>query len=287
MAYTPIGSDDPRNPNNYLKEELLQILNDGVNDIVIRLKGYLGNNTGEVDANAKVVLEALETLKTSITQNTQYLKQNGDNRVILFENRNGNTNIQTDQRMYNGADSTINPNINTLDDLNDNTKTLYEVDSSLDLLDRDEETRKRNLIRIQTRLNNCQTLEILYLRKHEELMKTFAFTINLFDKYKYSIKMILYLLKNLVNKRMPDEEEREKLLEREIPKGVGVVDLPKPIITNIQQLLRDQSNVQGVINDMDKALVREQKPNLGRLTDFTQDRPFSVDIKTPTATQPR
>jgi hypothetical protein len=99
---------------------------------------------------------------------------------------------------------------------------------------------------IERRLNNCQFLEILYLVKHEELMKTFAFTLNLFDKYKYSIKILLFVLKNLVYKKG-------------IPGATGAtlptsVKLPKALIPNIMKLLADQKQVQDVITSMQNTL---------------------------------
>lgn len=50
---------------------------------------------------------------------------------------------------------------------------------------------------IMTRLNECSELEFYYLRKHEELMKTFKFTVNLFDKYKYATQLLLFLINNI------------------------------------------------------------------------------------------
>ena len=48
---------------------------------------------------------------------------------------------------------------------------------------------------IQTRLNNCQALEILYLHKHNEVIRIFEFAKILFTKYKYAITLILYFIK--------------------------------------------------------------------------------------------
>ena len=77
-------------------------------------------------------------------------------------------------------------------------------------------------------------------------MKIFAFTINLFDKYKYAIKVILFLLKNLVYKD-PDTDTTPK------------IDLPLPIITNIKKLVEDQKKVQGIIDDMKTSLDKDAK----------------------------
>jgi len=101
------------------------------------------------------------------------------------------------------------------------------------------EKETKDVAEIETRLNNCQYLELLYLIKHEELMKTFAFTLNLFDKYKYAIKILLFVLKNLVQK---DTQSPVK------------VKLPKPLIPNILKLLQDQKQVQDVITTMQQTL---------------------------------
>ena len=73
--------------------------------------------------------------------------------------------------------------------------------------------------------------------KHEELMKTFVFALNLFDKYQYSIKLLLFVLKNLVIKRLP-------------PRPPINIQLPKPLIRNIKELLKDQQKMQDVIKEM-------------------------------------
>jgi hypothetical protein len=77
-------------------------------------------------------------------------------------------------------------------------------------------------------------------------MKTFAFTLNLFDKYKYSIKILLFVLKNLVYKK-------------DTPGATGAtlptsIKLPKALIPNIMKLLQDQKQVQDVITSMQNTL---------------------------------
>jgi carbon monoxide dehydrogenase subunit G len=116
-------------------------------------------------------------------------------------------------------------------------------------------------VTISNRLINCQNLEVLYLIKHDELMTTFAFTLNLFDKYKYSTKVILVLLKFLVTKNTVP-----------VTPGTGCNDikLPKPLITNIKKLLIDQEKVQDVITGM-KNTIMEGK-NIAGVVDVNFDR---------------
>jgi len=101
---------------------------------------------------------------------------------------------------------------------------------------------------VQKRINSCIHLEALYLKKHNEILNIFSFVLNLFDKYKYAIKVILYLLKNLVR-----PEDKKKFINtgtdtgNDIPLGIR---LPKPLIKNINLLLEDQSKIQNVITRM-------------------------------------
>ena len=55
-----------------------------------------------------------------------------------------------------------------------------------------------NIEDIQKRVDNCWVLENLYLKKHEELYTVFRFALTLFDKYKISTELLVYLIKNLV-----------------------------------------------------------------------------------------
>jgi len=125
---------------------------------------------------------------------------------------------------------------------------------------------------IQQRLNNCANLEYLYLAKHDELMTTFTFTLNLFDKYKYAIKVMLFLLKNLVYK---DSKK---------------IKLPKPLITNIQKLLKDQATVQGVITNMEETLenndIKQRTSALSATDDPFNPEDPAMDTKIADDAQP-
>lgn len=113
---------------------------------------------------------------------------------------------------------------------------------------------------IQNRLINCQYLEILYLTKHDELMNIFRFTLNLYDKYTYAIKILLFVLKNLLEQRpcppreYPPEQPHPPIDPRQIK-------LPKALISNIKQLLKDQKHVQDVIGRL-KPVVENAVPDL-------------------------
>jgi hypothetical protein len=261
--YTDVNSinDDEK----FLSDRLLQILNEGVNRIVEELQEELGNDRQSINQTAKNVLGSLNELRNSI--NTSINNINGDVKIQNAESENGSAQINSTID-YQGVEYLANTGIQTLDD--EEIKD-YVLGDRLDLSD------KNNRDRIQTRLNNCQTLEVLYLKKHEELMKTFAFTINLFDKYKYSINMILYLLKNLVKKELPDEREKERQRqeqinrgerdpyeEKELKKGEAIVQLPLPILKNVGLLIKDKNTIGSIISSMNDTLGKHN------ITDLTK-----------------
>jgi hypothetical protein len=111
-------------------------------------------------------------------------------------------------------------------------------------------------------------------------MKIFAFTINLFDKYKYAIKVILFLLKHLVYKDPADRED--------IPRSIPRINIPIPIIPNIKKLLIDQNLVQGVIDKMKRVIVdnadagaNTEEETLQRATSENSDIENTINNKIP------
>ena len=111
-----------------------------------------------------------------------------------------------------------------------------------------------NQTKLTERLKNCQTLEELYLRKHKEIIRIFGFVVDLFDKYKYAIKVILFLLKNLVRAEQGNAQPQpQPQPQPQLPGSVNV-RLPKPIITGINLLLKDQANIQTIIDGMEKVV---------------------------------
>ena len=118
---------------------------------------------------------------------------------------------------------------------------------------------------IKSRLINCQYLEILYLTKHDELMKIFQFTLNLYDKYTYAIKILLFVLKNLLEQRPCPPREPPQPGEPQPPHPPiqpGQIKLPKALISNIKQLLKDQKQVKDVIERMRPIVERDTLPEL-------------------------
>jgi hypothetical protein len=247
---------DSNTEEGKLTERLLQILNTRINQIVVDFKQVLGNTNQAVNGSVATIVGVLDTLSDNINTTSTI----GNN--LIFGNPlqiNRDTGITTP---YNDAilRQGLNPgdfqeyNYNTITAINDNLNNnpqfysntvnnnqFENLDSNIidpNNIDGAEIQLDANGIeQVQNRLSNCADLEHLYLVKHMELMKIFAFTINLFDKYKYAIKIVLFLLKYLVNK---NKEEPD----------CGSIKLPPPLIPKINDLVRDQAAVQDTINLM-------------------------------------
>jgi hypothetical protein len=253
---------------NYNNE--LAIINQNVNVLVEIIKRKLGNSNQNVNQKVAVIVNNINRAMNTInTNHMQHIEQriitrdartnealvkdtatlNNLNNPILqnFVHLQNYTRGEDSQQYVNTANaneaivSVQDPvnlgNLITIDmtDLqNDNGSSLNPEYTAGQL---DLANNQADINTVQTRLDNCQRLEMLYLMKHEELMKTFVFALNLFDKYQYSIKLLLFVLKNLVIKRLP-------------PRPPINIQLPKPLIRNIKELLKDQQKMQDVIKEM-------------------------------------
>ena len=243
-------------PDDILKQDLFQIINKKINNIVEDLKKRLGPDIQVSNENAKDIMKMLNTfnlnINTIIDRDIRLVDQNIvitglDGKRITQKTANYYTkiNLHPDQIKNNLE------NMETIDTPNAVKYANVDDNQALDL------STSADLNKLNDRLRNCQNLEILYLIKHDELMTTFAFTLNLFDKYKYAVKIILLLLKSLVYKK-------------ETTGGpTGKVQLPGEIIKKIGVLVKDQQVVQGVINEMKKTLIEDpdnpinlQDPNI-------------------------
>ena len=178
-------------------EDLLEIISTGINNIVLTLKLRLGQNFTENNENAKLITDRLNQIKTDITtQIRDNLYVNDPNAI----NIDPDTNILTPGAEFlpNGVTA---DQINLINDrdfrnLDSDEPELGNVVEGIIPASEDLNVANGNQVNIDIinlRLKNCQKLEFLYLKKHDEIMKIFAFTMNLFDKYKYAIKIILLL----------------------------------------------------------------------------------------------
>ena len=108
---------------------------------------------------------------------------------------------------------------------------------------------------VQARLNNCFVLEHLYLRKHEELFNVFSFTVNLFDKYRLSTNILVFLIKYLIQQGV--DVGLPGISKPDIPPKISV-RIPKKIIKNIRALISDQDAIQKIIKDMRDKTNKDQ-----------------------------
>jgi len=243
----PIDYNEIHSPNNILKENLFQIINEKINDIVENLKKRLGPNIRVTNENARDIMNMLNSFSNSINNHiTTNITQQEDN--IIITGTDGNKTTMKSNTYYDKFQTDIknNANINAMGSIDSPNAGRFNYatvpDTTLNL------SRPDDINILENRLINCQNLEMLYLIKHDELMTTFAFTLNLFDKYKYSIKIVLFLLKNLVYKQ---EKPGGKTETVKLPG----VKLPGDIIKKIGLLVKDQGVVQGVIEQMKKTLI--------------------------------
>jgi len=261
----PLGTGDE---DQLFNTQLLQIISKGIDDIVIQLKNRLGSNFTESNENAKTIIEMINTLDSVIKNDIRPLQTLDQDSISLDVNntiKTGSKYLIAQKKNGTFLDTKV-------DDINiDDTydfKTLNSeykpiVNEQINLLETEITLNPTGVEDIQRRLKNCQNLEFLYLKKHDEIMKIFAFTINLFDKYKYAIKVMLFLLKHLVYKDEPYIPVPTPIstvplgsVSGSSPPIEPKIKLPLTIIKNIKKLLRDQQTVQLVINKMDDAIIK-------------------------------
>jgi len=276
---------------NYNNE--LAIINQNVNVLVEIIKRKLGNSNQNVNQKVAVIVNNINRAMNTInTNHMQHIEQriitrdartnealvkdtatlNNLNNPILqnFVHLQNYTRGEDSQQYVNTANaneaivSVQDPvnlgNLITIDmtDLqNDNGSSLNPEYTAGQL---DLANNQADINTVQTRLDNCQRLEMLYLIKHEELMKTFTFTLNLFDKYQYSTKLLLFVLKNLVNKQPPGHPPY-------VPMPIRI-NLPKPLIRNIKELLKDQQKMGDVITEMRNALDDDSVRDIASTTKY-------------------
>jgi hypothetical protein len=245
--------------NNYYShntdsnEIVLAIINTEINNMILNIKKKLGNNYNGTNQNVVAIMEMLNELQNNI-DNKIINTDNSDIKIKILKKGDGEGDGDGDGDLYKTEIGNKYINEYKYDNVkNKQYPSLKNLDSEIYNSNIQFKEKAISFEDVQKRLNNCYILEMLYLIKHEEVMKTFAFTLNLFDKYKYSIKLLLYVLKNLVFKtKTKDEKEPHAGID---DKTCENVKLPKTLIPNIQILLNDQEKVQNVIKMMQNQLV--------------------------------
>jgi len=236
--------------NENQNSAILEIFDIGINKIIHELKTKLGVDIANTNRHASEIFSMLNTLSKDIKNEN-------------FENGITNDKIAGKHSSYKKTEADSQNDINTFK-INDpkniqfltDRKNKFQPYKYANLDDRNkiydsqrEETidldSSNGIERVENRLKNCQNLEKLYLIKHDELMTTFHFTIELFDRYNYAIKVILYLMKHLVYKKGGVNPNKKQ------------IKLPKKIIEGLDGLLASQQNVQGVIQKMSQELEKQ------------------------------
>ena len=237
-----IAQDDSTKRHKYHTQQqpksnlFFRIIEEGVDNIIVKLKnaikGYGEDDYNEIETTndgAKIIFDKLNELSQTIKNEysgtetaegiERQLKMSMEN--AQQPNDGGNYDSNMDVYYYFMKTQTDNSN---------HKKLANKIQKT-------EKIPSNNVIEINNRLEACVNLEYLYLKKHEEIINIFSFVLQLFEKYKYAIKVILYLLKNLV--RVPSQTSNPL-----------TINLPKPIIKNIFTLVKDQYKIENIVNKM-------------------------------------
>lgn len=285
-------TDDSVSKNN---QDLLEIFDQGINNIVLRLKSRFGENNNEVNevvksikdifGNIDTIIQDDKILKNDVVVDNKDYEQKQDNdgktisgQAVSKKNERGEykSTIQdqhSEELKMIPQFAQIKTNYTTFNNDLDNSNTDYTaaMEDEAEVLSLDT---PNNIEILNTRLKNCQALELFHLKLFENFMKTGAFTLSLYEKYKYVTTVMLYLLKNLVNK-----PKLEKITDCSIsgygdygddgdgyggihgnsgndktPRNCPKIRLPKTVIKNIGRLVEEQNRIQGTINTIDTAL---------------------------------
>jgi len=272
----PVNYDIPISDDSVAKnnQDLLEIFDQGINNIVLRIKARFGHNNKQVNeivssissifGNIDDIIKDNDRLGTdsfanddyeydgkNITRNPDGTIAEGVGKAVSVKNPDTGeyTSTISGKHMEEGI---MNKQFNQVKQINKfkgdlNLINDYEVVNEKTELNLNIPEEREKLM---TRLKNCQALEIFHLKLFENFMKTGAFTLTLYEKYKYITTVMLYLLKNLVNKPK---------LEKDCSSGATIpiadtVILPKTVIKNIGRLVEEQNRIQGTINTIDTAL---------------------------------
>ena len=236
--------------------KILEIFHEGINYIIDKLIKKFGNNNEKVNEAVSAITSLFENIDGTITtedikaeedflDKALITKQDQDTREHSSEISGKHVEqtpmaAQFDQMK--NINGTTTKNIDNI--INGEYKAAMDDSKTLNMAD------PYDIKQLQTRLKNCQAFEIIHLKLYENFMKTGAFTLTLYEKYKYITHVMLYLLKNLVYK--------PKLTKQElIDNGCDTsnqIKLPKTIIKNIGKLVKEQDNIQKTIDGISNGL---------------------------------
>lgn len=291
----PIVSNDPLDVNIKQYDEgpttnkiILEIINNHISRMIADIKSAeLGNTNAKVGETVNAINAALIGIQTTLNDGSNALIKtrledtDGDFKFNLKK-----TDDELNKYQYNDTETQF---TTAAGDFYDKTKfknvpvtnAFKTLDSaSITRLEENEYMAKHNVLPtdtaayaaantqrknlIQTRLNNCYTLELLYMKKHEEVLKLFAFCTNLFTKYRYAVKLILYLLHSLVYRtKLPtNETDTTQYINNNYTingDGCPEVKIPKTLIKRIDLMVKDQKDMETIVDGIDKKLKEEDE----------------------------
>jgi hypothetical protein len=242
--------------------KILEIFHEGINYIIDKLIKKFGNNNEKVNEAVSAITSLFENIDGTIdrTITTEDIKAEDDfKHNALITKKDQDTRERSSEISGQHVEQTpMAAQFEQMETTNINGTTTKNIDNIIngDYKAAMDESRKLNMTNpkdieeLETRLKNCQAFEIIHLKLYENFMKTGAFTLTLYEKYKYITHVMLYLLKNLVYK--------PKLTKQElIDNGCDTsnqIKLPKTIIKNIGKLVEEQDNIQKTIDGISNGL---------------------------------
>jgi hypothetical protein len=269
-------------------QDLLEIFDKGINDIVLSIKAKFGSDNQQVNSVVNAISTILQSISTDI--NKEELIANDDygaTKLITKKDNDGkytseikdgkqhreysSTQIQFDQiERLRTSKSTVFQNLNTGLGADYTVLNSTDANDTLDLNDQNA------VDKLNTRLANCQALEISYLDANAILHSVGAFTKTLFEKYMYVTNVMLYLLKNLVNK---PKLSSKTFVDSGCVGANQTVTLPKAIIKNVAQLIGEQSKLKDSIDMIELGLTKTNMDNMYNFANLAID----TDLKATTS----
>jgi len=231
-------------------DQLLRIIHIGIDDIIVKLKIAVDNKALDTNLGEGTIAKTNDAVLAILKVFDKFKEGNNfDGTPMVSEN---GVVLKPDQLNFNNKLG-INVGMSMQDidgeaDILDYNTGLTSVDYNAIGVKELNLTKVVDQDQLQKRLENCTALEHYYIAKHKEIIRIFNFVINLFDKYKYAIKVILFLLKNLV--RANNSTTPPGSSNTSHPAADVKINLPRPIITGIKLLLNDQKNIQTIITGM-------------------------------------
>ena len=217
-----------------------------IKDMITKLKGVLG----KTDKNSARKINDIITVLNEITDDAKKDFTTADNRDPARSDQL-REDIYTSKFQENDPSKVLTKTIGWVNTKADETEaTLYDVANKGSDIPCDTAGREK----IENKLQKCFDLEILYLRKHSELIKVFGFTLDLYDKFRKSTRLLLYLLKHLI---YDTGLEGDTVVPPNSQADGDIADsikIPKPVIKNIKELIKDQQAIQTLMTQMKKVV---------------------------------